>query len=91
MVTVRYFADIRKLAGREQHEVDTTAPTLRALLRALSAQHGAAFEQRVLERDGLKSTLIVFVNGRNIEHLSGIETPLRPDDVVSIFPMVAGG
>jgi molybdopterin synthase sulfur carrier subunit len=88
---VKYFADIRQLSGREQQRYDGAAPTIRELLRALSDQHGAAFRRRVLDGDGISSTLIVFVNGQNIEHLRGIETPLGPDDVVAIFPMIAGG
>jgi molybdopterin synthase sulfur carrier subunit len=88
---VKYFADIRKLSGREQQEFGGAAPTVRRLLEALSDQHGAAFRQRVFEGERMSSTLIVFVNGSNVEHLAGIETPLGPDDVVAIFPMIAGG
>ncbi len=88
---VKYFADIRKLSRREQQTVQEAAPTVRRLLEELSDAHGAAFRNRVFEQGGLSSTLIVLVNGRNVEHLAGIETPLGPDDVVAIFPMVAGG
>lgn len=90
---VKYFADIRKLSGREQQELEgRTAPTtVRRLLEELSDRHGAAFRQRVFEGDGISSTLIVLVNGRHIEHLAGIESPLGPEDVVAIFPVVAGG
>ena len=88
---VKYFADIRTLSGREHETFDGAAPTLRGLLEELSARHGAAFRNRVFDDGGLSSTLIVFVNGRPIEHLRGVETPLGPDDVVAVFPMVAGG
>ena len=33
----------------------------------------------------------VFVEGRNIRWLEGLATPLEPDQVVDIFPPVAGG
>ena len=39
----------------------------------------------------LSDTMIILVNGRNILHLNGVQTPLNPDDVVAVFPMVAGG
>jgi sulfur-carrier protein len=90
-VVVRYFADIRSLTGREEESLDEAAPTLGALLEALGRVHGAAFRDRALEGGRLSSTLIVLVNGRNVEHLRGLETPLVREDVVSIFPMVAGG
>lgn len=88
---VKYFADIRNLSGREQETLEAPVPTLRKLLEELSEKHGVAFRDRVFENGGMSSTLIVFVNGRANELLKGIDTPLGPDDVVAIFPMVAGG
>ena len=31
------------------------------------------------------------VNGRHITHLQGVTTPLTEQDVVALFPVVAGG
>jgi molybdopterin synthase sulfur carrier subunit len=88
---VRYFADIRSLAGTEEQEWTAPAPTLRCLLAGLAAEKGAAFEKRVFEGGELSSTMIILVNGRNIQHLKGVDTLLGPDDIVAVFPMVAGG
>lgn len=88
---VKYFADVRKLTGCEAEPWTAAAPTLRALLGALTGRHGAAFRERVLPGGALSGTLIVLVNGRNVEHLAGADTPLGPEDVVVLFPMVAGG
>jgi len=90
-VLIKYFADIRKLTGVEQQPWTKAEPTLRSLLKDLAVQHGPAFEERMFKGDRISSTVIIMVNGRNIEHLNGLETPLAPDDVVVIFPMVAGG
>lgn len=88
---VKYFAEIRKLSGCEQELLDTTAPTVRDLLAELAARHGAAFERRVVPEGVLSSTMIILVNGQHIDHLGGVDAPLGPDDVVAVFPMVAGG
>jgi len=90
-VVVKYFADIRRLTGREEEAWEKAAPTVRALLAGLAAKHGAAFEKRVFEGGRLSSTVIVLVNGQSIEHLAGLETKLGSEDVVAVFPMVAGG
>ena len=31
------------------------------------------------------------INGRRAEFLMGLDTPLREDDLIQIFPIVAGG
>ena len=88
---IRYFADIRALAGTDEEEIGNVPPTVNALLTSLAAMKGAAFEKRVFEGGKLSSTIILLVDGRNILHLNGGETALKPDDVVAVFPMVAGG
>jgi len=90
-VTIRYFADVRTLTGCGEESWSKAVPDLRSLLQGLSAQHGAAFEKRVFEGDQLNCTIIIFINGRDVAHLKGLESPLGSDDVVAIFPMVAGG
>jgi molybdopterin synthase sulfur carrier subunit len=91
-VLVKFFAGIRDKTGCKEtnipHEKD-----VRALLYALSAKYGAGLQTKLLSEDGMRlgPGIIIFVNGRNLEHLGGIETPLQPDDVVLVFPVVAGG
>jgi molybdopterin converting factor small subunit len=33
----------------------------------------------------------VLLNGRSVEYLSGMETPVADDDVIALFPPVGGG
>ncbi len=89
---VKFFADIRKLSRRLEDRVDAVMPpTVRGLLLELSDRHGNAFRDRMFEGEGFSPTLIILVNGRHIEHLQGPETPVGSDDVIAIFPVVAGG
>lgn len=88
---IRYFAEIRLLTGRKEETWTKDAPDLRSLLKGLAAQYGAAFARRIFEGDDISSTMLFFINGRDIAHLKGIDSPLSGEDVVAIFPMVAGG
>jgi molybdopterin synthase sulfur carrier subunit len=90
-MTIKYFADIREVTGREEQRVGTPPTTLAALLAELCGQYGDAFARRVFDRGELHAMITILVNGRNVVHLAGLETPLKPDDVVAVFPMVAGG
>lgn len=88
---IRYFADVRDLTGCKEEPWTKAAANLRELLKELVAKHGTAFEKRVFEGCDLSSTIIIFINGRDVTHLKGIDSPLKSEDVVAIFPMVAGG
>lgn len=88
---IRYFADIRDLTGENERRWTGTASTLAELLSDLGGYYGPRFRGRILTDSGLSETIIVLINGRDIRHLEGLNTPLGPDDTVSIFPVVAGG
>ncbi len=91
MMQIRYFADIRDLTGENERRWTSPAATLAELLHGLGSCYGPRFHHRVFTGSGLSETIIVLVNGRDIRHLQGLDTPVGPDDTVSIFPVVAGG
>lgn len=90
-MTIKYFADIREVTGRDDQEWSAPAPTLRVLLATLCETYGAPLSRRLFHQGELHAMITVLVNGRNVVHLAGLDTPLHPDDVIAIFPMVAGG
>jgi sulfur-carrier protein len=90
-VTIRYFANIRPLAGCSEEQWTKAAPRLRDLLAGLAASHGALLAQRLFNGEQLHPEIHVFVNGRDVVHLKGLETPLSGNDVIAIFPTVGGG
>jgi molybdopterin synthase sulfur carrier subunit len=90
-VIIKYFADIRGLTGRKEQQWTKASPTLGTLLADLAREYGPPFEKRIFEGGQLSNSIIILINGQNIEHLSGLETSLGPEDIVVFFPMVAGG
>ena len=89
-MTVKYFGDIRPLTGLKEEKWRQPELEVRSLLKGVGQRH-PALGKRLFEGDQLSSTLIVLVNGRSIDYLNGIDTPLEPDDVVGIFPVEGGG
>lgn len=89
---VKYFAYIRDFTGCRSRE-EQYCTTVYELVHMLSDRYGARFRAKALSEDGesLGAEIIILVNGRHVEHLDGIRTALKPTDVVSIFPVVAGG
>lgn len=90
MATVRFFATIREITG--QKETSVVSVTLQGLLEQLAAKYGIRFQQEVYGPEGVRNEAIILFNGRHLEHLpEGLETKLKPDDTVAIFPLVGGG
>ena len=89
---VKFFAGIRDKTGCEETDIPHEK-NVRALLHALSAGYGAGLQKQLLSEDGMQPgpEIIIFVNGRHLEHIGGMEAPLQPDDVVLIFPVITGG
>jgi molybdopterin synthase sulfur carrier subunit len=89
---VRYFAYYRDFTGCRSEEFP--APTnIGTLLVSLGVRYGREMRSKLLSDDkkALGPDAIVLINGRNIAHLGELEAPLDDDDIVAIFPMVAGG
>jgi sulfur-carrier protein len=89
-MTVKYFGDIRPLTGTKEEGWPVPQTDVRSLLNAVGEKH-AALQRRLFEGDQLSSTIIILVNGRSVDYLKGIETPLQPDDIVDVFPVEGGG
>ena len=88
---IRYFADLRGLMGRSQETWTKATPEVHTLLDELAAQYGPAFVERFFVDGQLSREIIIFVNGRDITHLRGVDTPLAESDEIAIFPVIAGG
>jgi len=88
---VKYFATYREIAQRKGEDVPAP-PDVWALLLSLCERY-PGFRAKLLTPDGsdIGAETIILVNGRNVCHLDGRGTPLTEQDVVSVFPVVAGG
>jgi molybdopterin converting factor small subunit len=65
--------------------------SIRAVVRALVAQH-PSLESQILTADGdLNRFVNVYVNGQDVRYLAGLDTPVAPADEVRLLPAMAGG
>lgn len=92
---VQFFAFFRDkdFAGCKEIDWPMEAASVYELCHQIADRYGDKFRKELLSPDGeaIGERSIVFVNGRRVEFLSGIQTPLKETDTVLVFPVVAGG
>lgn len=85
MPVVKLYANLRKLAGTK--ELSITGSTVGAVVNEL-AQQKPPVGDIIIQNGELRQHIVVTLNGQNIIDL---ETPVTEQDVVAIFPPIAGG
>ncbi len=90
---VDFYATLRLVVGRKT--VDVSLPegaTVRDLLDTIVRRFPPLAEKLLDEAGRLSSHVNVFIDGRGAPYLeNGLDTVLRADQKVDIFPAVAGG
>lgn len=89
---VKFFAYLRDFTGCKVTDFPYEEDVYH-LAHALCDAYGRRLREKMLTPDGeaLGEEIIILINGRHVEHLGGIHAKLKPDDVVAVFPVVAGG
>ncbi len=87
---VRFYATFRELIGKKEVEIHGVR-TVRELIDYLSERYSPQIKKELLGRRRKEIDGMILVNGHNILHLKGLETELREEDVVHIFPPAGGG
>jgi len=90
-ITLRAFADYRKIIGSEMELVVPEEKTIGELLTLLFDRYPKLRSEMFTSTGELKEYINIFINGRNIAFLKDMVTPLSDGDIVVLFPPVAGG
>ena len=85
MPIVKLYANLRKLAGTK--ELSIAGSTVRAVVSGLVEQNPPLGEI-ILEGEELRPHIVITLNGHNVVDL---DVNANEQDVVAIFPPIAGG
>ncbi|MGC9175963.1 MAG: ubiquitin-like small modifier protein 1 [Thermoplasmata archaeon] len=86
---VKYFATLRKITGVQEENIN--AKTVGELLEIIEEKYGKEFHDSIFSGENFKKGVIILKNGKNVIYLDNLNTKLEDNDIVSIFPPVAGG
>jgi len=89
-VKVQIPLPLRGLAGGLS-EVEATGSSVREIMDDLEASYPGVGERLFRGDKELNRFVSIFVGGRDIRLLEGLETAVREGDVITILPLAAGG
>jgi molybdopterin synthase sulfur carrier subunit len=87
MATIKFYAGLRKIAGKE---TNVTANSVRAVLDALVATYPELGET-LWDGAALRPHIVITINGHTLDPEGRTDIPVGPDDLIAIFPPIAGG
>jgi sulfur-carrier protein adenylyltransferase/sulfurtransferase len=89
-ITVSIPTPLRGFTGGRD-TIDLPGETVGQVLDGLLAAH-AGLRRHLIQEDGRLRTFVnLYLNETDIRHLSSTATPVRPGDVLTIVPSIAGG
>ena len=89
-ITLHVPGSLRTYCGGAS-QLSISAHTVRAALEDLERSQSALYRNVCDETGTVRRHLNVFVNSDNVRDLDGVDTTLKPGDVVMILPAVSGG
>jgi molybdopterin synthase sulfur carrier subunit len=90
---VTFFATLRQIVGGRSAEFSLPEnATVRQLLDEMIRVYPALRQELLNEQGELYPHVHYFINGRDAPYLNeGLDTPLKQDDIITVFPAVGGG
>jgi MoaD family protein len=89
---VRIFGTLRQTVAAKDVEVRLQArDTVGSVLERLATEYPALGKRLLDEEGNPRNSVHVLVNGRSIQFLDGLNTPIQEGDRLSLFPAVGGG
>jgi sulfur-carrier protein len=91
-MNVRVYATLRPIVGGPIAQLSTdTGDTFMQLIDEMLVRW-PALERELLDKQGaLRTNIHIFLNGRDVRYLGGLEMPIPENADVCIFPPVGGG
>jgi molybdopterin converting factor small subunit len=71
--------------------LDIGGDSIRGVVDALVEQHPGLKTQLLTDEGDLNRFVNVYVNGKDVRYLGGLDTPVAPTDEVRLLPAMAGG
>ncbi len=94
-VSVKFYANVRKLLGKEELRLDLDPSRtyhIKDIVGVITESERSEISTALIEIQGKSHDAIrVVINGKDISSLNGLETDVQDGDEIMIFPLLSGG
>jgi MoaD family protein len=88
---IRLYATLRPIVGKSTVTLDAQpGDTVRAMLDELM-DRWPDLREKLMRGEELHPSIHVFLNGRDVRYLGGLDIPIPAETEICIFPPVGGG
>ncbi|MCX9074261.1 MAG: MoaD family protein [Candidatus Methanoperedens sp.] len=91
MVRIRFSSALSNVTHARETTLEMGECKVKTVLDKLIEQFGPDFERRILDKGEVRRFVNLYVNGEDIRHLKGLDSPVKDADEISILPAVSGG
>ncbi len=91
MVKIRFSSALSNVTHARETVIEVGNTTVKTVIEKLVQQFGPDFEKRILDKGEVRRFVNLYVNGEDIRHLGGLNSPVKDADEISILPAVSGG
>lgn len=88
-VEVRVTSVLQRVVGGKSLQAEGS--TIGEVIEKINARFPGFKDQITMEDGSLHRFVNIYVNDEDIRFMQSLETPVKPGDVVSILPALAGG
>ena len=88
--TIRIPTPLRKFTDGKS-EVDVEGGTVREIFDDVENRHGGLKDKIFDDAGEIRRFINVFVNGEDVRHAEGLDTPVKDGDELSVVPEIGGG
>ena len=93
-VKVKFFGPFREISNVKELEITVAeGSTVKDILNLLTEKYGEEMKHTLFDpqTNEVRDSFQLLLNGRNIYGLRGLDTCMEDDNVLTMFPPVAGG
>lgn len=91
-VAVKFYATIKNVTKTSEAFVEMEKGTIGDIMNILADKYGKDFREIVLDKNGgISKNIKMLLNGKYIDYIDGLNSPVGDGDAIYLFPAIGGG